>query len=564
MSESSRIHVNQIGYLPGQRKVAAVVGPVNTRTFCVTESETGRVVFQGELTGPIADATSGDEVWHADLTALSQPGAYRLTVDGVGTSPVIRVGADVLTDITKAVFKAFYFQRCGMALDSSHAGPWHHAACHTADARLPNPDGGWLDARRPHRGGWHDAGDYGKYTAPGAKAVADLLLAYAFAPALGQVSWNIPESGQGLPDVLAECRYELLWLLQMQDPATGGVHHKVTTKRFPGLTVMPEDDTDEWYFSPISATATASFAAVLALASRFYRPYDPAFSRRCLQAAEHAWAWLAAHPEVPGFRNPPDVFTGEYGDPNDADERFWAAVELYRTTGRAEYQDAAIALCNGRVFNPYGLGWADVGGYGAIACLFAAGLEDDEAGGTRLTPAPAHEWPFADELRAGFLALADHLAGRTTESGYLHSLREEDFIWGSNMEAANRAMHLFLAHRLTGDERYAQAARHHLDYLLGLNPLGQCYVTGFGSRPVQHPHHRPSVADGVEAPVPGLLAGGPNRGLQDEAARQHLAGRPPAKCYLDHAGSYATNEIAIYWNSPLAFALAAAWFTPAG
>lgn len=137
---------------------------------------------------------------------------------------------------------------------------------------------------------------------------------------------------------------ELDWLFKMQDYRTGGVYHKLTTLSFPDLDVMPEADTADLYFSPVSATATGDFAGVMAMAARMYEPFDSAYAKKCLDAATLAWKWLVQHPDAPGFINPPEISTGEYGDGNDKDERYWAAAELYRTTGKEEYHQAVLQL----------------------------------------------------------------------------------------------------------------------------------------------------------------------------------------------------------------------------
>jgi endoglucanase len=137
-------------------------------------------------------------------------------------------------------------------------------------------------------------------------------------------------------------------------------------------------------------------------------------------------------------------------------------------------------------------------------------------------------------------------------------MAKSDFVWGSNAVALNQAMMLVQAYRITHKADYLNAAQSALDYTLGRNPLGMSYVTGFGAHPALHPHHRPSEADGIAAPLPGWLVGGPNPGQQD-AKDCHVAypSKQPALSYLDHACSYASNEVAINWNAPLVYVAAA-------
>ena len=129
-----------------------------------------------------------------------------------------------------------------------------------------------------------------------------------------------------------------------------------------------------------------------------------------------------------------------------------------------------------------------------------------------------------------------------------------DYPWGSNMTVANHGILLDAAGRLTGDESCIRCAKQNLDYLLGANPTGYCYVTGWGTTAPEHPHHRPSQA--ADSAMPGMLVGGPNSHLEDPYAQNVLSGLAPALCYADNEQSYSTNEVAVYWNSPLIALLA--------
>lgn len=530
---NQQIRVNQVGYRTLDSKHFVVNGAGGL--FDIIDQTNGNIVYTGALAGPFEDVSSGESVFRGDFSELRDKGAYSIRIPVLGTSYQFKVSQDVYNDLTDALLKSFYFQRCGMDLDARHAGVWSHKACHLAHGTVY----GNQAEKLPSSGGWHDAGDYGKYTVAAAKAVADLLLAYECFPSVFERTIQIPESGNGVPDILNEVRYELAFFFKMQSPSNGAVFHKVTTKMFPGLEVMPEDDTAELFFSPISVTATAAFAAVMAMAARVYRSFDASFAEVCLDAAERAWNWLAENPESTGFKNPPDIFTGEYGDSVVDDEKYWAAAELFRTTGQVKYHEAFLSALDLAHFPLYELGWADVAGYGTLAYLLA---------GQNKTNNDIYHW-----LMSGWLEQADILRTRCESDGYQISLTPDQYIWGSNMVLLNQAMHLIFAAQFSGNAKYVDATLNHLHYLLGQNPLCLSYVTGIGSNAVMNPHHRPSVGDGIIDPIPGMVAGGPNRGLQDEYVKRALEGLPPAKCFVDHKDSYSTNEMTIYWNSPAVF-----------
>jgi endoglucanase len=530
MTQQRSIMVNQVGYPVRAPKQAAFL---QAGSFKVVDQASGAAVYEGSTAGPIHDEASGDTLFTGDFTPVSTPGTYRIESSG-RTSASFVIDPSPYHDLHKGLLKAFYYYRCGTELTESFAGPWTHQPCHLSPARVHGDESRMIDGC----GGWHDAGDYGKYVGPGAKAAADLLLAYEFYPQAFKQPIPIPESDGRMPDVLHECRWELDWLFKMQEPESGGLFHKLTTLQFPGLAVLPEDDRADLYAMPISATATANFAAVMALASRIYRPFDSSFADRALAAAKKAWAWLEQNPDVPGFRNPSDVGTGEYGDERHIDERFWAAAELYRTTGENSYHEAFKRYA-GEPFSKTALGWADMGGYGTISYIW-----NDNADSS-----------LKEKLKAELRSEADRLLAQAKQDGYRITLRPEQYRWGSNMDVMHNAMILLLVHRLFGGEAYEACALDHVHYLTGRNAMDISYVSGFGERSVNHLHYRPGVADDVEQAVPGFVSGGPNKGLQDECARRHLQGNPPARCFIDHIDSYSTNEVTVYWNSPAVFAV---------
>jgi len=430
------------------------------------------------------------------------------------------------------ISRMFYLQRCG-AVSAAHAGRFAHQACHTASARVFG-----TDSLLRVSGGWHDAGDYGRYVVPACKTVADLLLALRAAPEAFGDDWGIPESGNGVADVLDEVRFALNWLFLMQR-RDGGVYHKVTCAYFPDM-VLPEDETDELIVFPVSTAATGDFAAVMAMACTAFEPIDRAFARRCLHAAERAYGFLKSSGPIP-FHNPPGVVTGEYADETDEDERYFAACALYEATGGADYlADAASLYREGRSAD---FGWADVGGYGNALLFFGERVCSDET--------------LAGRIRADLLSTANTLARRSEKDPYGVSL--STFAWGSNMYLLHNAMALLLAYDAQENERYLLAAKSHLNYIFGGNALGMSFVTGVGPSSPKHPHHRPSVALG-EA-MPGMLVGGPNQYLQDIMARALLSGKPAAECYMDVSESYSTNEVATYWNSPLVYVSARLCFS---
>ncbi|MBD5454574.1 MAG: glycoside hydrolase [Lachnospiraceae bacterium] len=529
------IAINQVGYLPTAEKKAVLTEGGSFQI--INEKNQAILEKQAEPFG--LDEASQDTVSIADFSELQVPGTYQIKTDKGETSYHFRIGGNVYHDLLSDLLKALYYQRCGCALEEKYAGVYTHACCHTGEAVL------WEDhgIRKEVTGGWHDAGDYGRYISPAAVAVAHLLYAAMLFPESFSGTINLPESGNGVPDILNECRYELEWMLKMQTE-DGGAYHKLTSAMHADF-IMPEEDLSQFYLFPVSSMATADYAAVMALASRVYEQYDKEFAEKMYEAAVKAWGFLEKHPEYIGFRNPENCNTGEYDDDCDIDERLWAAAEMLAATGEEKYQKALAKLC-GEDIGKTDFGWTDVSGLASMSVL--------------TDPKKQAAPDIREDLRKTVLAEADRLAGLSKACGYMAAMKPEDYVWGSNMVVLNRGMLLVLAAMLTEGEQkklYEKTALSQLNYLLGTNAPGYSYVTGHGENAFKHPHNRPTECDGIDLPMPGWVSGGPFKTPCDETAVQNIPkGTPPMKCYLDHAMCYSLNEITIYWNSPAVFVTA--------
>jgi len=540
------IRLDQVGYLPSQPKLAFLTLPGRSgNEFQVLQLPGKKTVLKGKLGDPTHDPDSGDTLRSMDFSSLTVPGTYVLRVPGLVESHPFRVDQDTYTDAFYLSMRSYYGQRCGVAVDLSPRYPkYHYAACHTKDGDLHVSSGnkGHIAALK----GWHDAGDYGKYSVNSGIATGTLLLAYDwYKDRIGKVRLDLPESGNGLPDILNEVKWNLDWMFAMQD-GDGGVWHKLTTEKFCGF-VMPKEDTDTRFIigtgkAPYkNSTATGDFSAVMALAARVYRPFLPDYSKRCGEAAEKAWKWLSANPSV-SFSNPSGVVTGGYGDGHAGDEALWASAELFALTGKKEYGDYFSAHYEKYVPSDKDpQAWPTVANLGWWSYLFNDRKEKDPK--------------VQEDLKSKYLTAARGIVAASKGVGYRHSLRANNYIWGSNAVAGNFGMMLLAAERLSPGEGFFPTALENLHYLLGRNTFDLCFVTGLGTHSPKHPHHRPSGADGIEEPWPGLLVGGPNRSPQDPAMRR-LKACPPAASYMDDQESYASNEVAINWNAPLVFLLA--------
>ena len=524
--DTAVFRINQEGYAEGLPVYAAVLAKEPVTLI----DEDGKMVPVEKNIALKPDEASGDEVALVNLGELK---AGHYTLESTEGKRTLTVSEKPWKAVTNALIKGLYYQRCGCELKPEQAGIYSHPACHTA------PAADWEDRSVLRRvtGGWHDAGDYGKYVGPGAVTVGHMLYTWKLFPEGCSDDLNIPETGNGVPDILNEARYELEWMLQMQR-SDGAFHHKLTKARFAPF-IMPQDDKEPEYLMPISHCATAAACACMALAYRVYKSFDEAFANRMLLSARRAWEWLMKHTDdyMP-FRNPEGVFTGWYGERTDKDDRFWAACEMLAATGETEYRAEAERLyAEGQQLTAFG--WADVSGMGALCCLFELGEKAGEI--------------LYDRLKADFLRQSEAALKLSQESGYGTALAADQYVWGSILPILSNALAMIMNVLLTGRQEIRDAALKQWDYALGMNALDICFVTGFGERRVMHPHHRPSDADGIEDPVPGLISGGPNNLMTFPMTKEKMGNTPPAKYFVEETFSADTNEIAIYWNSPAIF-----------
>src|SRR5208282_3019208 len=222
-TESLQIRLNTVGYLPGAEKQAAIAAPGTN--FTVIRLADRSTVFTGKITGPVLNPDTQEQLGTADFSAVTQPGDYQLDVPGVGRSAPFHIAADIYREPYYTVMRGFYLWRCGTAVSATYHGQtFAHAICHTNDAWLDYVGGGHTN--KDGTKGWHDAGDYNKYTVNAGVTVGTLFRAWEdFGPQLRKVRLDLPESGGKLPDYLAEIKWEMDWLLTMQAP-DGSVYHK--------------------------------------------------------------------------------------------------------------------------------------------------------------------------------------------------------------------------------------------------------------------------------------------------------------------------------------------------
>lgn len=460
------VYVNQVGFVPQAEKVATVKHSSTTALPWELIDNGGQVLANGQTHAIGTDPISGDHVHLADFSDYTTAGTNLRIRVGDATSPAFRIGGDVYGALRRDALRFFYHQRASTAVTQPYAEAtqWTRAAGHldtSVNCRNAACSGKNVSQ------GWYDAGDYGKYVVNGGIAAWTLMSLYERAQhlgttvsALGDDTLNIPESGNGWPDVLDEVRWEMEFLLRMQDAATGMVHHKVHGTEWPPIPVLPSNDATGRLISAPSTAATLNLAATAAQCARIFADVDANFANKCRDAAQTVYDAAKANPSeyaisTPGL--PDDDGGGAYDDDNVTDEFYWAAAELFITTGEARYRTDFEASPHHTTLNEQGapFGWQWTAGLGVMS--LATVPNDLEAAAL-------------NQVRAAVVAAANAYVERATRA---YGTSVEEYVWGSNSEVLNAGMVMALAYDLTGEAAYRAGALGALDYVLGRNPLGQ-------------------------------------------------------------------------------------------
>ncbi|WP_244648252.1 glycoside hydrolase family 9 protein [Ruminiclostridium herbifermentans] len=530
------IKLNQVGFLEDYEKYAYVSGfedeftaTVGTQ-FQVRRVSDNSVAYSGQLSlVKDYDPDSGERVLKAVFTDLKQPGEYYITVnaEGIDKSVKFKIGNDVFKSLLKDAARYFYYQRSGTDLLEQYCPDYPRKD------RTPQDVAAIFDSNssktRDVSKGWFDAGDLGKYVSTGSGTLINLFWSYEMFPEVyTDNQFNIPESGNGIPDILDESRWELEWILKMQDAASGGFYARVQSDDDGNITqrIIKDKEGSATNIRPTEDTACA--AAALAHASIVYEKYDSAFALTCLNAAKSAWTYLEQNPN--NIKSP----NGPYNTDNDLSSRLLAAASLYRATGEAKYNNYFLAnYTKGKdtYENIYG-DWVGNWNFAFFSYMKAENRNNN-----------AVKW-FNDE----FNIWLNNKIQRYQDSAWGNALTNSNYYWGSNNQIMGMCMEAVIGSKQLGtnNDTINNMALSSINWILGANPLRKSFVSGYGEDCIKT-IFATFNNDGKSGIAKGFMPLGPNRyqgvGLSNF----------PAKCYLDSADEWTTNEHAIGSASTLVF-----------
>ena len=576
------VKVNQLGYFTNAEKTATVsrfselVNFDENTNFNVVNASTGEVSYTGKL-NLISDYDylSGEKVFKADFTSLTTNGEYYITIDGLDEKSFsFKIGDDIYDDLLGAAVKYYYYQRSGIDLTEEYAGEWAHDAFFMGDLARPGVNELELPIQSTMETdsveylqnagiekGWFDAGDYGKYVDNGAYTVKKLLYMYETYPELFKDNIGIPESGNGIPDILDEVAWELDFFLAMQDE-DGGIYHSVE-----GLNVDPfrpenygdynrhiadvDDKTGQTGIKPTHTTAIG--ASALAQASVIYKDIDAEYSEKLLNAALEAWSYLEEHLE-------PLTVTGPaYSDTRtDGVQRLAAASSLYRATDDEKFNTYVLDHYDDYILENNNVVTED--DLDSDLHSLNSGYFNDmwTAENTSLIlydymVSQDSDVTVANFIKDQYLGYESALQNRVATSSWSNTSNGNLF-WGSNGAVIARgSTHLDIFGELFGT--YSDASKNvainNMNYILGVNPLNISFVTGYGENAVKEVFGNTFMNDDNDTSAPGYMPGGVNR-YQGENISKF-----PGKRY-EEGINWVTNEHCIDYTCNLVGAIASA------
>lgn len=581
----ARIRIDQFGYPINARKVAVIASPQTGynapanytpgSSVDVRNSSTNLTVFSAAplaWNGGATDVQSGDKVWWLDFSAVTTPGTYYIyDAANNARSYEFRIGNDVYNDLLMHACRVFYYQRCGEAKSAQHAGVhYNDGVCHHGNLQdlncraVTDPTNAAL--ARDLSGGWHDAGDYNKYTNFVNAPAHYLLEAYQQRPAVFADNWNLPESGNGIPDVLDELKVELDWLLKMQLP-NGSALMKVSTAGFQSAS-PPSTDNAQRFYGEAASSATRSIAGIFAHAALVYRGLPnlamQAYGDTLLARAGLAWNWLQANPGYSNYSNTGFGSANPEVSPYDQDAlSFTAAVYLFAATGSATYRSyvdshySQLHAMQWTFWYPFESNYQN-------ALLFYT-----QVPGATTAVVTAIRANCVQSVSANNVELL--AAWQNAVDPYRAYLTTQNYTWGSNQFKCESASILnnmrVYGLDVPNHAAYGDAAAGYIHFMHGVNATGFVFLTNADTCgadvPVRSIYHG-WFGDGTAfddvpnyiGPPPGYVPGGINGNYQPDAAYSGPPISPPTnqpvqKCYKDWNTSWPENswevtEIAIY------------------
>ena len=575
----AKVVTNQVGYFKGRAKKATLLSSASGSVDYEIKDSSGKTVYSGKSEPFGHDDDSDDDVHVIDFSDFDDAGKYTIETENGEKSHEFTIGEpESYSALLYDSLNYFYQNRSGIEIDSKYItsgdkSALARAAGHPKDTAEIQQTWGYTGSSGTIdvTGGWYDAGDHGKYVVNGGFSLWLMQNQYetadkcGFADVYADGTMNIPENNNNYPDLLDEARWEMDWMFSMivaSGEYKGMAYHKAHDEKWTALGIAPADDKMKRIVKPPTTAATLNLAACGAQAARLWEKYDKTFADKCLKAAKEAYEAAKKHPTMYAPLDE-SIGGGAYGDDDVTDEFYWAACELFITTGDDTYYEdmkksdfflkLPTSLGGGESVDSVGsFDWGNTAALGT----FSLAMNPKSAGSD------------FDDVKANIVKASEHYIEMEDKQGYglpygqstiSYNDSDKGYLWGSNSFVADNAIVCAYAFLLTDDAKHINGAIGGMDYLLGRNAMDYSYVTGYGTHAIEYPHHRywAWLIDDTFPKAPnGVMCGGPNSGMQDpwvQGIGWKKGQIPPQKCYLDHIEAWSVNECTINWNASLAW-----------
>lgn len=562
------IKVDQFGYRPSDQKIAILSDPINgynsadsyapAATIVVKNSSTYQVVYSGSPAAWNSGATetvSGDKVWRFDFSTVTTLGTYHIADGNTGDirSEDFMISDNIYNAVFNTAFKTFYYQRCGLAKSAPYALTGYiDPICHSQDitSRYIN-DPTNTSLYKNMSGGWHDAGDYNKYVNFAYSPLLDMLWSYEINPqAWASDALNLPESGNSIPDLLDEVKYELDWLLKMQE-SDGGAYCVLGVQNYAGAS-PPSADAAIRYYGPKTTSASLTLAATFAFAAKQFKKIDNStaqtYANLLRSKAIQAWSWADNNPSITYYNSSNNLASGEQEMDNydRSMRKLCAAIYLYGLTDSTVFK----TYVENNFRSSHLMQWNFVYPYENATQLSLLHYSHLKGISTSVGSDIKSAYTYAMEnYTHNFPALTND------SDAYKAHIESQNIGWGSNQTKCNHA-NLYQAYHhfnlnAANNATAESAMQQYLHYMHGVNPNALVYLTNMKSlgadRSINTIYHGwfidgstawDDVRTSTYGPAPGFIPGGPNPGWS-------LNGCCPSGC-----GSSQANSLCVTLSPP--------------
>lgn len=433
---SPHILADGLGYETEKNKLVFFYGAELPDTYVIKNAETDDIVFEGAIIERGYSDKYNAFIGYGDFTELADEGRYYAEASLLGRSYDFGIGGDLYTGIFNEACRTYYYNRCGITLTEEYAGANAHNACHTQEAVLREDITTHVDVS----GGWHQDGSGSKDTVHAAEALSNMLLSYEIFPEAFKDDTGIPESGNGIPDILDEIRYEADFIMKLQSVNTGAVYSRITVSEasYGAEQII--------YVEESSIEAAYAFAFVMSKFSYIYQSFDKEYATTCLKAADRAWRYAVLN---------------EDKQDSSSSWKLAAAAEIYRASGLGECRNYLNEYFESSEYT------GEIDRIRLYACI------------TYLNTKQPVNTDYCEAVIKVIMKKAEDISAESRSAEFMVPGNKEQ---SNNSELLEKMITMTLVDHVITNHEYDSIIENYLHYFLGRNALSVSYIDNTGQR----------------------------------------------------------------------------------